>query len=177
MVQKPLKHFPVPIGLAHWGISLCVIGSVISSLFVHPKNPNSVPIKIHVWIGYGVTFFLICQWVLLSLKRYQFVRSHVFPYHFEGKQCILSDLKLLFKGRLPPTGARSGISGLVEGLGLFLMTLMATTGLVFHFAAVYDATHLSSMIIFREVHNFFSGFVWAFVIGHGGMAVLHKIVD
>lgn len=177
MVQRPLKNFPTSIGVSHWGISLFVIGSVISSIFVHPKNPNILPIKIHMWIGYGVSFFLVCQWVLLSLKRNHFVRAHVFPYHFEGRKCMVADLKLLFKGRLPPTGARSGLSGLIEGLGLMLITLMAMTGLIFHFAAVYEKTTLPSMITIRDIHNFFSYFVWAFVIGHGGMAVLHKIID
>lgn len=177
MVQKTklLKNFPLPFGIAHWGISLFVVGSAISSLFVHPNHPTSLSVRIHVWIGYGTSLFLICQAALLSLKRYHFVRSHVFPYHLEGWKGIMADLKLLLKRRLPPTGARGGLSGLVEGLGLILITLMAITGLTFHFATLYDGQTLPIMTTTRVIHNFFSGFVWAFVIGHGGMAVIHKL--
>ena len=178
MVSKPLKNFPFPIGIAHWGIALCVVGSVISSLFVDIKNPaSSLPIVIHVRIGYGVTFFLIFQWLFLSLKKYREVKTHVFPYHFEGRKCMMSDFRLLLKGRLPPTGARSGLSGLVEGFGILLITLMALTGLTFHFAEVFDVAKNTPTLFIRDIHNFFSFFVWAFVIGHGGMALLHRIID
>ncbi len=181
MVQKtfsPLKNFPRPIGFAHWGISLCVVGSIISSLFVDVTNPsNELPIIIHVRIGYGVTFFLLCQWFFLSLRRYHFVREHVFPYHAEGRKCISADLRLLMQGKLPPTGCRSGASGLVEGLGILLITWMALTGLIFHFGAVYDVDKTNLMLLIRNIHNFSSYFVWAFVIGHGGMAVLHRFID
>lgn len=179
MVQKikPLKNYPLPVGIAHWGISLFVFGSMISSLFVHHKNTTPLPVKVHVWIGYFVTLFLASQWILLSLKRYRFVRAHVFPYHPKGRKCIVADLKMLLKGNLPPPGIRSGLSGLVEGMGLILITLMMFTGLTFHFAAVYEMNTLPLIITIRAIHSFFSFFVWAFVIGHGGMAALHKILD
>ncbi|MCB1072804.1 MAG: cytochrome b/b6 domain-containing protein [Chlamydiia bacterium] len=172
-----LKNFPKSFSIVHWGIALCVIGSMISSLFVHPKNPVELPIQIHVWIGYGVTLFLLCQWLLLSLKKYHFVRAHVFPYHFEGRQCILADLRMLLRGQLPPTGARKGLSGLVEGMGILLISFMAVTGLIFHFAFVYSMDQIPLMLIIRDIHNFFSYFVWVFVIGHGGMAILHRIMN
>ncbi len=54
---------------------------------------------------------------------------------------------------------------------------MALTGLIFHFAAVYDVAKNTPMLFIRAVHNFSSFFVWAFVIGHGGMALLHRIID
>ena len=176
--RNPLKNFPKPIGFVHWGVAICVIGSIISSLFVDTSDPSSdLSIIIHVRIGYGVAFFLLCQWFLLSLKRYHYVREHVFPYHLEGRKCIAADLRLLMQGKLPPTGCRSGASGLVEGLGILLMTWMALTGLIFHFGAVYDVDQTSLMLLTRNIHNFFSYFVWAFVIGHGGMAIFHRILD
>lgn len=175
---NPLKNFPNPIGFIHWGVAICIIGSIISSLFVDTSDPSSdLSIIIHVRIGYGVTFFLLCQWFLLSLKRYHYVRDHVFPYHLEGRRCIAADLRLLMRGKLPPTGCRSGASGLVEGLGILLMTWMALTGLTFHFGAVYNIDKTSLMLLTRNIHNFFSYFVWVFVIGHGGMAVIHRILD
>jgi cytochrome b561 len=176
--RKPLKNFPKAIGFVHWGVAICVIGAIISSLFVDISDPDSdLSIIIHVRIGYGVAFFLLCQWFLLSFKRYKPVREHVFPYHLEGRKCIAADLHLLMQGKLPPTGCRSGASGLVEGLGILLLTWMALTGLIFHFGAVYGVDKTSLMLLIRNIHNFFSFFVWVFVIGHGGMAVVHRIID
>lgn len=175
-MQKPLKNFPFSFGLVHWGFSLFVILAAITSIFVHRKDPlTALPIILHIIVGACVIFLLLCQWILLFVKKHRAVKAHLFPYHIEGRRCILADIHLLLKGRLPPKGIRPGLSGFVEGLGILLLTLMALTGLTYLLGNLF-ANAPTWTVPFLDVHSFFSGFVWAFIIGHSGMALLHTLI-
>jgi len=171
--MKVLKNFPKTIGFFHLGIAFFVTGSILTSLFLHGLHSPEIVIWIHVWMGYGVTVFLFLQFWAVFSKKYQKLRGHLYPYNKEGKKKIKEDIELLLRRKLPQKGYRGGLSGLVEGLGLVAITGMVITGLTFHFAAVYD---LGPKFYFvYQMHSGFSGFAYAFFVGHAGMAVIQKL--
>lgn len=65
----------------------------------------------------------------------------------------------------------------MHGLGLLLMTAMATTGTLYYFVNTGDPDAGGLMGILMYVHKTLANIVWAYLIGHAGLAVIHHFTD
>jgi cytochrome b561 len=67
------------------------------------------------------------------------------------------------------------LAGAVHGLGLVTVTAMALTGATMVLAMASDGSMGTLLRAVRWVHGFVANFMWAYVIGHVTMAVLHQV--
>ena len=84
---------------------------------------------------------------------------------------IVADLGVLWSRQIP-VRQMGGLAGMVEGLGILVLVCMTLTGGLF-FLCQFEWGFQNVAGLFLSMHQYLSGFVWAYIIGHAGMAMLH----
>jgi cytochrome b561 len=79
------------------------------------------------------------------------------------------DLQQLKKIELPEPNDY-GIAVIVQGLGLGALILVVLSGFTWFLSWIYMAPWADSI---KELHQLLTGLIEAYVVGHGGMGVLH----
>lgn len=108
------------------------------------------------------TIFVLSELLNHGLKYY-------FPYLWRDFSQLKTDLRTL-AGRKLPVAAPGGLAAIVQGLGIGALGLTLFSGLTW-FLLVRSGSDLAHAAI--EVHETLTGLVIVYLIGHGGMGVLH----
>lgn len=177
-------NYDRPTRWIHFGLGLVILSQLASSLFMVLPKPgrNLVPLEagafeVHRLIGMGAFYILAIHWFWILTGHLPEGVGHLFPwYSGERSKKVWEDAKPLLKFDISALPEKSALAGAVEGLGLLLTTLMATTG-VFLFLGISPQGEMSrSTHIVKNVHGFMATFVWIYLIGHCSMGVLHQLL-
>lgn len=166
---------------AHMGLALAIILQLLTSLVLvapDPKTAGNFWFEIHEYGGLAAFGFVLLFWLALTARRVGTSAGLLFPW-FSGSRLralwedTKAHLKSLIRFRLPPYDEHAPLAGAVHGLGLLLVTAMATTGTIYYFinAGNPDAGGLVGVVMF--VHKTLANLVWAYLIAHAGLAVIH----
>lgn len=171
----------------HAGIALGVVVQLFCSLFMDVPAPGrSLPqagyrlFLIHRWSGITVVSLVILHWLWNLSGHVAGGWGHLFPW-FSGTRLrrLLSALKAMpdwLRGRLSGESRETiPLAGAVHGLGLVVATGMALTGSTIFFGMAPDGSMNGFIEVVREIHGFIANFIWAYFVGHVGMAVLHQL--
>lgn len=121
---------------------------------------------IHIITGLSIIpLALLFLWV--ELKQHGF--KYYFPYLWGDVSSLKSDIQQLMKLNLPEPSP-GGIAAIVQGLGLGALLLVVASGLSWF---VSWNLHLSWTHDVKEIHEFLTGLIQAYIIGHGAMGLLH----
>ena len=171
--------------LVHMGLALAVIVQLTSSLVFEPPSPDgtaNVWWEVHEYGGLTAFGFVLLFWLVLVGRNHGTDPGSLFPWFSASRmRGVWADMKLQLKaltGRhLPRYDAHGPFASAIHGLGLLLMTAMATTGTVYYFINTGnpDAGGLVGAVMF--VHRGLSNLVWVYLIGHASLAVLHHFTD
>jgi cytochrome b561 len=83
---------------------------------------------------------------------------------------VTGQLRRVMHGRFPDEGSGAMVSA-IHGLGLLTVSAMAATGAVFFFT---DGTAIARVAL--GLHRLLANLMWAYLIGHAGLAALHQLV-
>jgi len=169
-----LKNWPPLTGLLHFFLAFFTTLQILTSLF----TDYHLGILIHGFGGIGLFLVTGCHWLWNFFHENGKMLSHLFPYRKEHFHNVKQDFQNLLKKRLPNTGYQRGLPGLVEGLGLLVVTAMALTGLPVFIGYLVQKGLLSSLVVkVFDIHSFLATFVWIYWFGHVGMACIQAIMD
>jgi hypothetical protein len=121
---------------------------------------------IHIIIGLSLipmTLFFI----IVEIKTHGF--KHFFPYAFKDLSQLKSDIYQLRKFKIPEVKT-GGLGAIIEGVGLGALSLVLLSGSVWYLSWNLNGAWTHNI---KEIHEFFTGLVQAYVIGHGCMGVIH----
>ncbi len=158
----------------HIVVLLCVISQIIVSNFMkitHTGGIGGSPIEFYgTWthILTGILLFPIAL-VFTSLLLKEHGIKYFFPYLFGDFEQLKNDIEKLKEFQLPEPEA-GGIATIVQGLGLGALFLALLSGLTWFIAWKYGIGWSHTI---KEVHESLVGLIEAYVIGHGGMGLLH----
>ncbi|MGE5310357.1 MAG: cytochrome b/b6 domain-containing protein [Nitrospirota bacterium] len=169
----------------HAGMALAVVIQMLSSMVMQVPQPGRMPLEpqhafflIHEASGLTVVTLLVLHW-LWALSGYVAGGwGHLFPWFSRARlQALLAALKAL------PTWLRDNravdeevmhpLVGAVHGLGL--LTVMALTGATMVLGMGLGGSMGTILRAVRWAHGFFANFMWAYVMGHVAMALLHQV--
>ena len=179
-MSESVQELPRSTRWIHVGFALVVTFLLFSELDMKAiwKKFGELPFRhllfhAHMWVGMFATIIVIAFWTQVFYNKS--IRSHLFPYSGEYLENICRDIKGLADRRLPPSGMRGGLPGMIHGLGLLAVTGMALLGFIMFFLIPnYGvAAPISFYQIPKKLHDFLSSFVWLYWWGHIGMAMLH----
>jgi hypothetical protein len=124
------------------------------------------------WVLFCVIWIYLLYHVIRARKRL----ALFYPWLFSrGRVMIGLDIQTIVKQRKIPVRSMGGLAGMVEGLGILVLLGMTVTGAGFYLAQfTWNMPHLASILL--STHQYLSGFVWAYIAGHGLMAMLHWVL-
>lgn len=154
-------------GILHFALAFLVTCQLFIAL--NMKHYHLFPW--HKATGFCIGAVILLHWLYIYHTRNW---QHFFPFSSHGLKNVWSDLMLLPQGKLPHgSQQRLGLPGLIHGFGLLTVTAMAVTGitmyLLFKFGLPNHFIKLS--------HKFFAELLWIYWFGHGGMALLHMVLE
>jgi len=167
----------------HMLLALAVFYQLGTSLIMSGPKPgqaDDIFFELHEYGGIA-TFSIVCTfWVVLLVRRQGTDPGALFPWLMQSRRAQLrDDLKSywhsLRERSLPSYQPNSPVASAIHGLGLLLMTAMATTGVIWFAADFYGYQKSISVELIIEVHKLLSNLAWAYLVGHAGMALLHHV--
>ena len=122
----------------------------------------------YVHIGTGLFLFMIAfPFFYLELTRHG--SAYFFPYAFGNFTQLKKDFDKLKRFELPEADAY-GIAAVVQGLGMIALALVILSGIAWFLSWIYQAQWANSL---KEFHKLLTGLIQAYLVGHGGMGILH----
>ncbi len=165
---------PPAVRFLHIAILFLVLSQIIVSNFMGFANNGEVSRKaaeyygtwIHIGTGLSllpITFIFI----FIEMKNHGF--KHFFPYFYGNFAQLKKDLLQLKRFQLPDASPY-GMAAIVQGLGLGALTLVVLSGFSWFISWRFMAPWAESV---KEIHETLTGLIEAYVVGHGGMGILH----
>lgn len=170
----------------HAGLALTVVIQLASSQLMVVPHPGRVPTEpgytlfhIHRWSGITVVGLLLLHWLWQLGGHLSNGWGHLFPWFSARRmQRLMDDLKALpgwLRNGFPDQSKETlPMAGAIHGLGLLAVTGMAVTGGTIFFAMAPDGGMVPWVHTVAEIHSFIAGFMWAYLFGHAGIALVHQ---
>jgi cytochrome b561 len=173
-----------PTRLLHAAIALGVTAQLGLSLVMNAPDDqdevlaNGLPLalfKAHEFIGMTLLVILLLHWLWSLSGHVKGGIGHLFPW-FSGERMgrVAAEVKDILKFKLQDPEANNEFAGAIHGLGLLAATIMAASGAVLFFS-LSDSGHMTAPgKTFHAIHGFSANLMWAYLIGHLAIAVMHK---
>jgi len=172
------NNWSLPTRFLHIGLVSTVTLQLLSSeLMVEPGDDGSMfgktLFEVHEVLGLTALLIVISHWVWSLYSQADGGLKHLFPWRGEAWLDVVSDAKGLMNFKMPQGGMRGGLPGLIHGLGLLAVTGIALSGGMLWLLLPEFGEPGVLAEGFEELHEGFAMLVWAYWIGHGGIAIMH----
>lgn len=165
----------LPTKLLHAALLMSVLWQLgASGLVERPRagQPGNVFYEVHQIIGLTTLGLVLAFWLWSAVRRRETPLMALFPWVSRHRlSAVVADLKwhwvMLLQRRLPDGDAETPLASAVHGLGLLTALAMGATG-----AWLYTQSVPSGLVL--EVHKAVANLMWAYVVGHAGLAVVHQ---
>ena len=167
--------------LIHAGLALAIIVQLLTSLPMEPPEPDRAGnwyFQVHQYSGLLALAFVFAFWVVLAIRSKGTELGALFPW-FSGARlrALRSDARTQFAAllsrRLPAHDPHAALPSAVHGLGVLLMSAMAISGTIYYFINSGDPDAGGAVGAVMFVHRTLANLVWAYLIGHAGLALVH----
>ena len=163
--------------IVHTGLADAIVVQLGTSLILNPDGSGNTAFVVHQYSGLLAFCFVASFWALAAFRRRGTPLVQLFPWFSSRRLAAVwndtkTQLTSLFCLRLPMHSDETPLTSAIHGLGLALMAVMALSGTVYYFvnSGNPDASGLVGLTM--GVHKLFANLVWAYLIGHAGMALI-----
>ncbi len=165
---------PPAIRFLHMIILCLVLSQITVSNFMGFTASGEISTKtiehyatwIHICTGLSLLPITLV-FIYIELKQHGI--KYFFPYLYGDLSQLKKDLQQLKQFELPEPGA-CGIATIVQGLGFGALTLVVLSGFSWFLSWIYAAPWANTL---KGLHESLTGLIEAYVLGHGGMGILH----
>jgi cytochrome b561 len=167
--------------IAHAGLAIAVATQLATSLIMRAPRADRAGdlfFQAHSYSGLAAMAFVALFWLVVVLRTAGTDAGLLMPwFSAPRRRALVADLRetwaALRSFRLPPYAEAAPFSAAIHGLGLLLMTTMAATGTFYFLTAQAGVSETGPLALAMEVHTLLANLVWAYLIGHALMALLH----
>ncbi len=182
MTPSPTKPHNFKTRLFHSVIAILVVSQVVTSQFMTKPGESlkeDILFEVHEYTGVAVFFLILAFWIFVYFRDRGTEPATLFPWFWKKKRMALwADTKVhlaaLSKFKVPEHVRGAALPSAVHGLGILLITLMATTGIGWWIAIKLGDVATAWGETSRQVHEITSKLVWAYLIGHVGFALINQ---
>jgi cytochrome b561 len=135
---------------------------------------------LHEYVGLAAMAIVVLFWLWMLMRRQGTSLGVLFPWFSRQRLAGLQeDVKLHIRCAmqlaLPDPEHSVALSSAIQGVGLVLALIMATTGTIGYFAWT-EGTEMTGLagVVF-EVHGTLANVMWGYLIVHVGAALLHEL--
>jgi cytochrome b561 len=172
--------------LLHLGVSAGVSLQLLLSTFMERPRPGAVRdaaealgFTLHEVIGGFLLSVLLGWFAWAALRRSEPNLSAFFPWlRAEGRREVLRALRRALadaaRRRLASEAELLPLVRTVHGLGVLCALFMATTGALVWWGMAASGTLSAWAAVVLDLHQGAASLMWAYLLGHAGMALLHQ---
>ncbi len=144
-----------------------------------PGSLGAQLFEAHEVVGLGMVGVTLAFWIWIAVRRNEPGLGDLLPWFSGRRLCVVrEDLSrhwnALRRGTLPEYRPHSPLVTAIHGLGLLAVTGMAVSGFLWWLGADVGTLEVLGEPA-EEVHEILSYLVWAYLVGHAGMAYLHQM--
>ncbi len=161
----------------HASLLLTVLYQLFGSLVLSRPIPGEAPelaMVIHQYLGIAALGLVLAYWAWTLVRHGETRLGRLVPWFTpRGIGAVLRDAADQLDHLLHGTRSEDedgAFASAIHGLGLLVLTAMAATGTVYFF------THGPTARTVLSAHKLLSNLMWAYLIGHAAMAVLHHLM-
>jgi cytochrome b561 len=171
--------------ILHAALAVAIVHQLVVSLFMERPKPagptENLAFDLHETVGLISLGLLALYWLWTMVRLNEEGPSALFPWFSAGRRRrVLADigtyLRSLAQRRLPSPTAETPLASAIHGLGLLVATAMAVTGGIVYALMGGDGSLSGDGRLVLELHEAFASLMWAYLIGHAGIAVVHDFV-
>ena len=185
MTAATWKKHTLATRTAHAALATAIVLQLASSQFMQgPRRttPGDWLCTVHEYVGLFALVAALGFWVAVAMRRRGTSAALLFPWLSGARiAAVWADIKThvrsLMKFRLPAYEDDAPLASAVHGLGLLLMTFMAVTGTIYFIGEYLGTTTSSFVHLDKEAHELMANLVWAYLIGHAALAILHHYLS
>jgi cytochrome b561 len=169
-----LLHAALAIGVV-LQLSLSTVMTVPAGRGLGVRDWHRSAFEIHAEVGIFVVAICALHWLWVCLPRSHPGCSYLFPWWWRaGRTTIHQELGAITHWHIPSPKNVSALVGTVHGLGLAAVTGSSICGLINYFGYFLGAPIPPLALHWVGLsHIAFGYLIWAFVMGHVGMALGH----
>lgn len=177
-MAEPLARRDWRTRLLHLGVAFAAVHQIVVSNFMRPPGrgrTENLAYELHEYVGIGTLALMVLYALWIAFRHREARVGELFPWVSPQRLSNLAadvraHLAAFRRGRFPDDEHRP-LATAVHGLGLLVMAGMAATGGLTLLSIVpQDIRGLS-----LSTHELLSKALWAYLIGHAGMALLHEL--
>jgi cytochrome b561 len=161
----------------HYSILFLVLLQIILSNFIEINDDGAIGQNAieyystwaHISVGLSLLLLAIV-FTVVEFSKHGF--SYFYPYLSGDLSQLKSDLSKL-KSLEVPNASPKGLAAVIQGLGLGAILLVALSGTTWFVLRLYDLALANDV---KEIHQLLTGLIEAYIIGHGGMGLMHIFI-
>ncbi len=184
MTKEPSENYNRFTRLMHMGLAIAVVLQLFSSQFMRPAedgHPGNGFFELHEFSGLAAFAFVMGFWLVKLFEKRGTPLGALFPwFSLDRLKALWADIKThlaaFIKLRLPDYNPESPLASAIHGLGILLMSAMALSGTIYYFINQGNPDAGGMVGVVMTIHKGLAGLVWAYLIGHAGLAILHHYV-
>jgi cytochrome b561 len=171
--------------ILHAALAVAIVHQLVISWFMERPKPGgpteNLAFDLHETVGLISLGLLALYWLWTMLRLNEEGPGALIPwFSAERRRRVLADIgnyrNSLVQRRLPPPMAEMPLASAIHGLGLLVATAMAVTGAIVYALMGADGSLAGGGRLVLELHEVLANLMWAYLIGHAGIAVVHDIV-
>ena len=160
----------------HGALLVSVLWQLVGSNFIErprANQPGNLFYEVHEIVGLATLALVLSFWLWTAFRRRETPFAALFPW-FSAVRLKAAGADLgrhwaeLKQRRLPGGEADTPLASAVHGLGLLAALAMGATG-----AWLYTLSIPGGLVL--EIHKLVANLMWAYVVGHAGLAVVHQL--
>ncbi len=171
--------------ILHFGIVTCILMQLLGEQIIGLPEPGHVRqasdallVGIHEGIG-ALSLVLVCTYLVVTLDEAP-GRAKLFPWMDANSRArlweeIRHDVPGWLRGIIPGPEAGSLMAGTVHGAGIVLALILGLSGSLLFIGMGPHGEITPDIRLVWQGHSLMASLMWIFVIGHGGMAIVHEI--
>lgn len=168
--------------VVHLLLAVAIVHQLVISLFMEmPRNGagGDLAFVLHGYVGVFSMGAIAIFWVWVLLRRREHGIGALLPWFWKARRRALASdvarhLRFLKRLDVPAPGDATPLASAVHGLGLLAASVMAATGTAMFAVMSPDGSLPDAAKAILNLHRLFGNLMWAFLVGHAAIAVLHQ---
>lgn len=166
--------------LLHAGLALAVIHQLLITEWMvkpRPGREENWAFEFHETGGLVTLGLVSLFWLWTLVRRAETAPGALLPWlNATRRAAVFAELRQAFaalrRRQVPAAPAESALASAVHGLGLLAVLAVAASGTAW---LLLEDGNPGLAEAAAETHEVLSNLVWAYLVGHAGLAVLHEL--
>jgi cytochrome b561 len=173
--------------LLHALVALAVVFQLCVSLVMTVPKPRHILTPLgtalftaHHYVGLAAMLVVALFWAWLLVRRGGTPLGRLFPWLSRRRLTDVLDAVLLYgrlalRLRLPDPEAAEALPAAIQGLGLVLVLIVASTGTIGYLGWIPGTAMTGTSWLAFEIHETLANVLWGYLAIHVGAVLLHEL--